>query len=148
MASEFKEKGLGENPVPQAEFDNTGSCFSEWTTIIPDEEKVEVPGGLKAPRFNPRAVGVELIRYGVTGAISFFSSSGLEAVALVGASLAASLNPLAGQDSKVAIAALALSYIPLITGTLQNANQAWNLLKKRGRRLAFWPRLGMTYQGM
>lgn len=107
-----------------------------------NETNSEVPGRINAPRFNPRTAFIELTKYGVTGAISFVSSSSLEAVALVGASLAAGLNPLAGQDPKIAVAALVLSYIPLITGTLQNADQAWKSLNETGASVSFLAKIG------
>lgn len=97
---------------------------------------------VKAPRFSPRAAVVELTRYSVTGAISFFSSSALEGVALVGATLAAGINPLAGQDSKLAITALALSYMPLVTGALQNAHATWKSLRETGASVSFLAKVG------
>lgn len=94
------------------------------------------------PRFNPRTAVVELARYGVTGAVSFVSSSALEGFALTGATLAAGINPLAGQPIEGALLALGVSYIPLITGTLKNAEEAWKSLEDTGTSVSFLAKVG------
>lgn len=118
------------------------SCFSELIAIVPEEEKVEVPGGLKAPSYNPRVGLVELGKYGVTTGLNVLSALGLEMTSLIGATFTAGINPLAGLDSKYAIAAVALSYIPLITGTLKNAEQAWYSMKELGVSISTPAKIG------
>lgn len=140
--SSTKEEDLSPNLGPRVDSDNTTSVFNEWTTIIPEEEKVEVPGGLKAPRFNPREALLGTTRYGVTLGLNILSFIGLEGVALTGATFAAGINSLASLDSKYAIAALALSYVPLITGTLKNAEQAWHSMKVLGVSISAPAKLG------
>lgn len=140
--SSTKEEDLSPNLGPRVDSDNTTSVFNEWTTIIPDEEKVEVPGGLKAPRFNPRAAIPSLTRYAVTGAISAVSSSTLEAVALAGGTFAVGVNPLAGQEGNIAAAIMAFTYIPLIGSIGLNANEAWRSLNETGTSVSFLAKVG------
>lgn len=114
------------------------------TPNIQYEGKVnsEVPLSVVAPHFNPRTAFIELTRYGITGGISFASSAGLEAVSFAGATLAANYNLLANQDTKVAVATLALSYMPLIWATLRNAHQAWETLRETGTSVSFLAKVG------
>ncbi len=79
---------------------------------------------LTPPRFSPRRSLSEIMRYGATGALSFASSSALEIAALTGAGLLVGINPFMEWDSRMAAAAMILSYIPLSTGTLQHAYRA------------------------
>lgn len=141
MAS-TKEEDLGPNLGPRVDSDNTDSRFKEWTTIIPEEEIVEVPGRLKAPRFNPRAGLIELGRYVGTGAAAAVSSSALEGVALSGGAMAAGINPLVGLEGNIAIAIMAFSYVPLIGSIWLNAEAAWKSLKETGTSVSFLAKIG------
>ncbi|MDO8638114.1 MAG: hypothetical protein Q7R43_00945 [Candidatus Daviesbacteria bacterium] len=106
------------------------------------EIKEEVPSILKAPHFNPRKSVAELTRYGITGGLTVLSSFGIEAAAFTGATITAGINPLANLDTKYALVAVAISYIPLFTGMLKIADQSWYTLKETGVSVNMFAKFG------
>lgn len=114
MSSEFQDRELGTYNIDQTEANSLKSTE------------------LKASRFSPRRILSEAVKYGITGIAGNYSSALLEGVALVGAKLAIEKQIFAGWDPKLAVAALVVSYIPLVHGTLTNAKQAWNTLEEGG----------------
>lgn len=141
MRVDDRENSYGLNPVSGSGSDQC-SISSDLIPIGSSQEGMKVQGRFKAPRFSPRTALATLARYGITGATSYYSSGLLETVALVGAKLAVEVNPLIGHDPKLAVTALAISYIPLVTGTLRNANQAWESLQETGVSVSFLAKVG------
>lgn len=150
MTSEFNEDGSRRIPsdisnsnrlspvVPSEGIKQNGidyvkeSCFSEPTAIITEEEKVEVPGGLEPPKYNPRSQLPGAKQWIAAAGIGTASFWGINAFAEVGGGVLGYFNPLTGLDPKVAFGLWMASYYPEIKGVLRAAESAWKSREEIG----------------